>query len=169
MPIVTQVPVLVAGALLAAAIAKVGVAVKGAALAATGKGTVLAGAAGVPAVSQAAAPTFGQAIESRLVAAWQGIEAEGEMLIADAETWGERELGVVENAIVVTWNVYAPKAVALIEGYVQAALAELGSGASVDQIAESVVAQDSASASPFLAGAVSACLKAVVAALMASL
>jgi hypothetical protein len=114
-------------------------------------------------------PTFGQRIKSALASAWSGVEAEGRILLADAEQFGERELGVVERAIVNTWNGYEPKAVALIQGYVTTALNQLGSGASIEDVAESVVAQDAAGASALLGGAVSAGLKAVVAGLVASL
>jgi len=113
--------------------------------------------------------TFGQRIETALASAWSGVEAEGRVLLADAGQFGERELGVVEKAIVNTWNSYEPKAVALIRGYVTAALNQLGSGASIEDVAESVVAQGAAGASSLLGGAVSAGLKAVVAGLIASL
>ena len=59
---------------------------------------------------------------------------------------------------------------ALLQTYVENALSELGSGASIEQVAETVVAQDAEQgATSFLEGAVSAGLKAVVAALIASL
>lgn len=119
--------------------------------------------------SATAIPSFGQRIEAALVGAWNDAKAEGEALLEKAEQFGEQELGVVENAIVNTWNTYEPKAVALIETYVQTALSQLGSGASVEQVAESVVAQDATGANAFLDGAVSAGLKAIVAALIASL
>jgi len=87
--------------------------------------------------------TFGQRIETALASAWSGVEAEGRVLLADAGQFGERELGVVEKAIVNTWN--------------------------IEDVAESVVAQGAAGASSLLGGAVSAGLKAVVAGLIASL
>jgi len=53
---------------------------------------------------------------------------------------------------------------------VKTALSQLGSGASLEQVAESVVAQDAEQgAASFLEGAVSAALKAIVAALIASI
>jgi hypothetical protein len=114
--------------------------------------------------------TFGQRIETALVAAWSDAKQDGAMLLASAEAFGARELGVVETAIVATWNAYEPKAVALLQTYAKNALAELGSGASLEQVAESVVAQDAEQgAASFLEGAVSAGLKAIVAALIASL
>lgn len=128
-----------------------------------------AAAGPAPATQQQATPSFGQRIETALVTAWNEAKAEGEQLLAKAEEFGEQELTVVENAIVNTWNTYAPKAVALLKTYVSAALAQIGSGASIEQVAESAVAQDAASAEPFLEGAVSAGLKAVVAGLIASL
>ena len=118
----------------------------------------------------ATASTFGQRIEAALVAAWSDAKQDGAALVASAEAFGTRELGVVENAIVQTWNVYEPKAVALLQTYVKTALAELGSGASLEQVAQSVVAQDAEQgAASFLEGAVSAGLQAIVAALIASL
>ena len=122
-----------------------------------------------PAAAATATPTFGQRIETALASAWSGVETEGRVLLADAEKFGEQELGVVENAIVNTWNTYEPKAVALIQAYVTTALNQLGSGASIESVAESVVAQDATGASALLGGAVSAGLKAVVAGLVASL
>jgi hypothetical protein len=120
--------------------------------------------------TQSAAPSFGQRIEIALVDAWNGAKADGEALLQDAEAFGKQELGVVETAIVNTWDAYEPKAVALIQSYALQALTELGSGASIEQIAESVVAKDAlAGAQSFLAGAVSAGLKAVIAGLIASL
>jgi N-acyl-D-aspartate/D-glutamate deacylase len=116
------------------------------------------------------APTFGQRIEAALVAAWSDAKQDGAALLASAEAFGARELGVVENAIIQTWNVYEPKAVALLQTYVETAVSELGSGASLEQVAESVVGQDAEQgAASFLEGAVSAGLKAIVAALIASL
>lgn len=116
------------------------------------------------------ASTFGQRIEAALVAAWSEAKQEGAVLLASAEAFGVRELGVVENAIIQTWNTVEPKAVALLQTYVQTALSKLGSGASIEQVAESVVAQDAEQgAASFLEGAVSAGLKAIVAALIASL
>jgi hypothetical protein len=122
-----------------------------------------------PPAAAATTPSIGQRIETALASAWSGVEAEGRVLLADAEQFGERELGVVENAIVATWNGYEPKAVALIQGFVAAALSRLGSGASIEEIVESVVAQDAAGAASVLGGAVSAGLTAAVAGLVASL
>lgn len=114
--------------------------------------------------------SFGQRIEAALVAAWSDAKQDGAALLASAEAFGVRELGVVENAIVQTWNIYEPRAVALLQTYVQTALSKLGAGASIEQVAESVVAQDAEQgAAAFLEGAVSAGLKAIVAALIASL
>ncbi len=114
--------------------------------------------------------SFGQRIESALVAAWTDAEADVSAALARAERFGAAELAVVEQAIVATWTLYEPKAVALIQGYVSQALARLGAGASVEQVAESVVAQDALSgAQSFLQGALSAGLKAIIAALLASL
>jgi hypothetical protein len=116
------------------------------------------------------APTFGERIEAALVAAWSDVEEEGAALLATAEAFGERELGIVENAIVQTWDAYEPKAVALLQSYTKNALAKLGAGASIEQVAESVVGQDAEQgAASFLEGAVSAGLKAIVAGLIASL
>jgi hypothetical protein len=116
------------------------------------------------------APTFGARIEAALVSAWGEIEDEGTALLATAEAFGERELGVVENAIVQTWDSYEPKAVALLQSYAKNALAKIGAGASIEQVAESVVAQDAEQgAASFLEGAVSAGLKAIIAGLIASL
>lgn len=118
----------------------------------------------------ASASTFGQRIEAALVTAWSDAKQDGAALVASAEAFGARELGVVENAIVQTWNIYEPKAVALLQTYVENALSELGSGASLEQVVESVVAQDAEQgAASFLEGAVSAGLKAIIAALAASL
>jgi hypothetical protein len=126
--------------------------------------------ASAPASSVSSTSTFGQRIEAALVAAWSDAKADGAALLASAEAFGERELGVVEAAIVQTWNIYEPKAVALLQTYVENALSELGSGASIEQVAESVVAQDAEQgAASFLEGAVSAGLKAIVSALIASL
>lgn len=124
-----------------------------------------------PAPAAAANPalTFGQRIEAALATAWSDVETEGQMLLVDAEQFGEKELGVVENAIISTWNTYEPKAVALIQTYAQNAVAQLGTGATIEQVAESVIAQDSVSAAPFLEGALSAGLKAIVAALLATI
>ena len=116
------------------------------------------------------ASSFGQRIEAALVAAWSDAKQDGAALLASAEAFGARELSVVETAIIQTWNVYEPKAVALLQTYVKTALLELGAGASIEQVAESVVAQDAEQgAAAFLEGAVSAGLKAIVAALIASL
>jgi len=116
------------------------------------------------------ASTFGQRIEAALVVAWSDAKEDGAALLASAEAFGARELGVVENAIVQTWATYEPKAVALLQTYVTTALSQLGSGASLEQVAESVVAQDAEQgAASFLEGAVSAALKAIVAALIASI
>ena len=116
------------------------------------------------------ASTFGQRIEAALVAAWSEAKQDGAALLVSAEAFGARELGVVENAIIQTWNAYEPKAAALLQTYAKTALAQLGSGASIEQVAESVVAQDAEQgAASFLEGAVSAGLKAIVAALIASL
>ena len=116
------------------------------------------------------ASTFGQRIEAALVAAWSDAKQDGAALLASADAFGARELGVVENAIIQTWNTYEPKAVALLKTYVASALSQLGSGASIEQVAESVVAQDAEQGpASFLEGAVSAGLKAIVAALIASL
>ena len=121
-------------------------------------------------MNSATTPSFGQRIETALVTAWNDIQTEGEVLLEKAEAFGERELGVVENAIVQTWNIYEPKVVALIETYVENALSELGSGASIEQVAESVIAQDAEKGTgALLEGAVSSGLKAIVAGLMASL
>jgi N-acyl-D-aspartate/D-glutamate deacylase len=114
--------------------------------------------------------TFGQRIEAALVVAWSDVKQEGAALLASAEAFGARELGLVENAIIQTWATYEPKAVALLQTYVERALSQLDSGASIEQVAESVVAQDAEQgAASFLEGAVSAGLKAIVAALIASL
>lgn len=121
-------------------------------------------------IPSTSASTFGQRIESALVAAWSEVKQDGTAFLASAEAFGARELGVVENAIVQTWATYEPKAVALLQTYVKTALSQLGSGASLEQIAESVVAQDAEQgASSFLKGAVSAGLKAIAAALIASI
>lgn len=119
--------------------------------------------------NETATQSFGQRIESALVAGWNEAKLDGQALLEKAEQFGEQELGIVETAIVATWDAYEPKAVALIKGYVAAALEQLGSGASIEEIAEDVVAQDSASASSFLNGAMSVALQAVVAGLVASL
>lgn len=119
--------------------------------------------------NETATQSFGARIESALVAGWNEAKLDGEALLEKAEQFGEDELGVVESAIVATWNAYEPKAAALIKGYVAAASEQLGSGASIEEIAEDVVAQDSAGASSFLNGAMSAALQAVVASLIASL
>jgi hypothetical protein len=68
------------------------------------------------------ASTFGQRIEAALVAAWSDAKQDGAALLASAEAFGARELGVVENAIIQTWNTYEPKAVALLKTYVANAL-----------------------------------------------
>jgi hypothetical protein len=116
-----------------------------------------------------ATPGFGARIEAALVAAWNDAQAEGAALLEQAEQFGAAELGVVESAIVATWNTYEPKAVALIQTYVKNALTQLGSGASIEQVAQSVVAQDATGANSFLQGAVSAGLQAIIAALIASI
>jgi len=142
-------------------------------LAGASKGAILAGAVapGAPAADAptVATPSFGQRIETALVDGWNALKADGEALLEKAEQFGEQELGVVETAITNTWNTFQPKAVAQIQGYVTTAIGELGSGASIESVAESVVAKDAASGSAFLGGAVSAGLKAVVAGLIASL
>lgn len=115
-------------------------------------------------------PTFGARIEVALVSAWSDVEEEGAVLLATAEAFGEKELAVVENAIVQTWDAYEPKAVALLQTYAKTALTQLGAGASIEQVTESVVAQDAEQgAASFLEGAVSAGLKAIIAGLIASL
>lgn len=114
-------------------------------------------------------PSFGQRIEAALVAGWNDAVSEGQTLLQKAEQFGEAELGVVEAAIVQTWGTYEPRAVALIAGYVKNALAQIGSGATIEQIAQSVIAQDATGASSFLDGALSAGLQAIVAGLIASL
>lgn len=120
--------------------------------------------------NQPSAPGFGARIEAALVAGWNDAEADGAALLDKAEQFGERELAVVETAIASTWNAFEPKAVAAIQSYVAEAVSELGSGASIETVAESVVAKDALSgAESFLGGAVSAGLKAIVAALLASL
>ena len=72
------------------------------------------------------ASTFGQRIEAALVAAWSDAREDGAALLASADAFGARELGVVENAIIQTWNAYEPKAAALLQTYAKTALSELG-------------------------------------------